>query len=148
MAINNDTFNKDLDKVTEAELVYDIVERLRLGKDLEIPNNGINKVIFLAKTLLLDVLKFILTLLPPSLVFDRENIVPYILTIKAGEKNKSVTLDGNLRLYRAYSDKVSVDISSALSISYNEVADMTTVSLLTDTAYPYSDIISIYLKKN
>lgn len=141
------SYDKNLDKITEAEVVYDFVERLRLGKDLQLPYDGTDKIIFVAKTLLLDVLKFILKLLPPSIVFDHENISVNPMQIPVGTKTISCVFDGNVFIYRAYSDRSGMDISNCFTVAYSSSADKTTCTLTVDTEYPYEDYVTIYAKK-
>ena len=143
----SNSFDKNLDKITEAEVVYDFVERLRLGKDLELPYGGTNKVIFIAKTLLLDILKFILKVLPPSIVFDRENISVNPMQIPVGTKTLSCTFDGNVFVYRAYSDRSGMDISNCFTTAYDSSTNKTTCTFTVDTGYPYEDYVTIYAKK-
>ena len=44
MSILNNTphFNPELDKITERELVYDIVSRLRIGNDMQNPDSDLS----------------------------------------------------------------------------------------------------------
>lgn len=143
----SDSYDKNLDKITEAEVVYDFVERLRLGKDLALPYEGKNKVVFLAKTLLLDILKFILNLLPPSIVFDYQNISINTMPIPVGTETISCTFTGNVYVYRAYSDRGGMDVASCFTSVYDSTTNKTTCTFKVDTGYPYEDYISIYAKK-
>lgn len=145
----NNPYDKDLDKITEAEVVYDFVERLNLGKDLELPygSKDQKKIIFKAKTLLLDILKFILSLLPPSIVFDRENISTCVIKLPVGTSTAACSFDGNVSIYRAYSDRSGLDVSSCFTVAYSSSTNKTTCTFKTDVGYPYMDYLSVYAKK-
>ena len=143
---NIGSFDKDLDKITEREVVYDFVERLSLGKDLNLDYNGSSRKVF-SKTLMFrnGMLAYMLNLLPPSLVFNFVGMKTYHLVINVGDTSKSVSFSGSYTLHRAYSDKMRMDISPAMTVS--ESGGNTTVTFNTDTPYIYNDIISIYVKK-
>lgn len=139
------SFDKDLDKITEREVVYDFVERLSIGKDLNMEYDGTSTKVFSLLTKLKDgILTYILNMLPPSLVFNYVGMKVYHLPINIGDSTKSITLDGSYKLHRAYSDKLRSDISPAMSVSISE--GITTITITTDTPYIYNDIISIYAK--
>ena len=138
-------FDKDLDKITEREVVYDFVERLSIGKDFPLEYDGVSTKVFSAFTKLRDgVLAYVLNLLPPSLVFNYVGMKVYHLPINVGDHSKSITLTGNYNLHRAYSDKLRSDISSAMTVTHS--GGNTVISYNTDTNYIYDDIISIYAK--
>ena len=113
--MNNIPFDLTLDKATERELVYDIVERLSLGKDL---TEG-TTLYFKAKTKLVDIFKRLILNLPPSLVLHFADIKIGIISISAGQKSGTCRLSGlkEGEIVLAYSEQTQMDIKECISTS-------------------------------
>ena len=77
-------FDKLIDKATERELVYDIVERLSLGKPMY---NELNSLYYEANTMVTDVFKKIIKMLPPDVEADYSKIQVANMEIPAGSKS-------------------------------------------------------------
>lgn len=145
-------FNEDLDKITEAEVVYDFVERLSIGKDFTLegflPNWKIVGVLFSAGTKFLNLIKRLYISLPSVLV-TRDDIKAVNINIQAGSTNASVScLCQAKTIVTAYSDKARLDVSSIIkveTISGNANANLK-VTATFDSPYPYNDTITVYLK--
>ena len=110
--MNNIPFDLTLDKATERELVYDIVERLSLGKDL---TEG-TTLYFKAKTKLVDIFKRLILNLPPSLVLHFADIKIGIISISAGQKSGTCRLSGlkEGEIVLAYSEQTQMDIKELI----------------------------------
>lgn len=152
-------YNKNLDKITERELVYDIVERLKLGKDLKTKDVGeTTTILFKAGTYLLDLFKFILSCLPTALLLEIGKVDKKVIYVTAN-KPISKNFDGEYTsIYRAYSDRLGMDISNAMDLNiYAEnctevrlcIIDPNTgeINPKTINVFHNDDIITLYLKK-
>jgi len=113
--MNNIPFNYKLDKVTERELVYDIVERLSLGKDLK---DG-STLFYKAGTMVTDVIKKIIFMLPPSIVIHYSDLKVGVIHIAPGQKSGSCTINGlsNGEIALAYSQQTQMDIKECITKS-------------------------------
>lgn len=133
-------FDQDLDKITERELVYDIVERLKLGKDLY---EG-NALIYKAGTFLTECLKRCVLNLPASLVARFADIKIDVMQINPGASTGYCTFtdlkEGKVLL--AYSEQTQMDIKETLTI-HNAGSTMTCI-MDADSAYIHGDHIKIY----
>ena len=114
--MNNIMFDEQVDKITERELVYDIIERMSLGHDLK---EG-TTLFFKAKTMLTEVLKRLIANLPPSLVIYFSDIKVGIIHIKAGQKAGACTINGRVSsgtVVLAYSEQTQMDVSDCIVTS-------------------------------
>ena len=112
------SFNKDLDKITERDMVYDIVERLRLGKDFYFED--IDHPSALAGEYLLSLFKYLGKTIPKKVLDNIENIKIASIVLNAGATTASVRINGATRVLSAYSDVNNFD--------YTEVINTTTSS--------------------
>lgn len=151
MAVSKDPFNKELDKITQAEVVYDFVERLSIGRDFNVGNYT-----FPANSKLRDkIIRKLYNLLPQSLVATLDQLND---TGKHHiNKGDTIVLCGFMLDYREdevwldriISDRTGIDISSAFEFEYVGKINEKYQFLLSahfDTPYPYDDDISIYTK--
>lgn len=126
-------FNKDLDKVTEREVVYDFIERLTFGKtsNVEYANLDASKLIEGKETKLIDLIKVYNYLLPNDLQYvlansgvaiDKSCVVKYNLNTY-----KTIELSGQYRLMYAYSDKLRFDITKNFDVDYNASTKVTSI---------------------
>ena len=144
--INNEiaeSYNKKYDKITESEVVYDFVERLKLGKDLII---GDSKLLY-SDTKLIDTLSGLLMI--SSWPQNINNIKMIKFIVPEGIRSISATIVGNVSnydVYRAYTDKSRLDISNAFDKNIN--GNVFTVKSNFDCPYPSNDIINLLIKVN
>lgn len=146
-------FNKDLDKITEAEVVFDFVERLSIGKIFTLSrrlfNSSLVGTLFSAKTKLLDIIERIFISLPAQLVVP-DKLMAYRIPITKGattiSQNFTDSSAANYNLQAAYTDKARVDVTSIIGITHTNNTTIT-VSIKFDSPYPYNDIIMVYFKK-
>ena len=110
MAVSKDPFNKELDKITQAEVVYDFVERLSIGRDFNVGNYT-----FPANVKLRDeVIRKLYNLLPQSLVASAGNLndaIKYHIT--KGDTSINIEIDdyhNNCWLSKVMSDKTGIEI--------------------------------------
>lgn len=151
MAVNKDPFNKELDKITQAEVVYDFVERLSIGRDFNVGNYT-----FPANVKLRDeVIRKLYNLLPQSLVstLDQLNDTTKCHISKGTESIIMAFLYDIEENWvdKIISDRTGIDISSAFNFEYvGEVNDHTKykyrLTATFDTPYPYDDDVTIYIK--
>lgn len=151
---NNDSFNKLLDKITESEVVYDFVERLKLGKDFVMTYfDASTKKIFSAGTKLLDLFRPLYMNLPPLILNNIGKIQTLNLKISKGSKSCSSTFitGKNYSLLKVVSESTGMDVTSCFTfemvgtISGNKSMK---VSATFDCIYPCDDYFTIYLKEN
>lgn len=152
MAVSKDPFNKELDKITQAEVVYDFVERLRIGKDFNVGNYT-----FPANSKLRDeVIRKLYNLLPQSLVASAGNLNDAIkYHINKGATSINIEIDdyhNNCWLSKVMSDKTGMDIISIFKFEIKTAIaggrHTYTLSTTFDTPYPYDDDITIYTRFN
>lgn len=145
----SDGFNKDLDKITEAEVVYDFVERLRLGRNLRASHSKSSYDCMPAGSSLINVLQNILISLPATLTKKYSTIRSIKIDISQGDMNISQGfIDDHATEYviiAAYSDKLRMDISTLFGTL--STATVCNVTATFDTPYPYEDTIIVYLAK-
>ena len=130
-------------EITESEVVYDSVERLKLGKDLII---GDSKLLY-SDTKLIDTLSGLLMI--SSWPQNINNIKMIKFIVPEGIRSISATIVGNVSnydVYRAYTDKSRLDISNAFNKNIN--GNIFTVNSNFDCAYPSDDIINLLIKIN
>ncbi len=152
MAVSKDPFNKELDKITQAEVVYDFVERLSIGRDFNVGNYT-----FPANVKLRDeVIRKLYNLLPQSLVASAGNLNDAIkYHINKGATSINIEIDdhhNNCWLSKVMSDKTGMDIISIFKFEIKTAVagglHTYTLSTTFDTPYPYDDDITIYTRFN
>lgn len=109
-------FDKLIDKVTERELVFDIVERLKLGKQMI---NDSGTLYYDANTMVTDVIKKLVSMAPPDVNDDYSNIQVEDIHIRAGEKSGTCLFTGlsKNQIVLAYSQQTQMDIKQAIQTS-------------------------------
>lgn len=138
--MNNIPFNSDIDKITERELVYDIVERSTLGKDLKE-----NNVLFWKKgTFLTDIFKRLVSFLPLPVTLHLYDVQIQYIHIGAGQKAGVCTFS-NLssgEILLAYSQQTQMDVKDTIVIS----GDKTRLTCTLNTTVPYhkDEYIKVY----
>ncbi len=133
-------FQNDIDKVTERELVYDIVERLSLGEDL----GEIDNTLWTRGTLITTILKKLAYALPASITLNMLNVKTGVITINAGQSSGSTVITNlnNNVLLMAVSEQTGCDIKDCIqtNVSGNNV----TYSITVNTPYTKNEYIKIY----
>ena len=81
-------FSNEIDKITERELVYDIVERMVLGENLSEGSN----VLWEKGTFITEIWKKLAYMLPPSITLNLLNIKVGVLSIPKNSTTGSVTI--------------------------------------------------------
>lgn len=138
---NNIEFRPEIDRVTEREMVYDIVERLKLGRDLPYKYNS-NVYLGHAGDYLLDMFQRFSFMIPTSILDEIENIKTGVITIAAGTKGGSIAIPGASNIIRAYSEATGMDVQYSLTTAVTN--GNLTASISTDVAYSKDDKIKIY----
>ena len=138
--MNNIPFDLTLDKATERELVYDIVERLSLGEDL----GEIDNTLWTRGTLITTILKKLAYALPASITLNMLNVKTGVITINAGQSSGSTVITNlnNNVLLMAVSEQTGCDIKDCIqtNVSGNNV----TYSITVNTPYTKNEYIKIY----
>lgn len=150
------SFKEDLDKVTEAEMVYNILERLKFGNDITlstfVDRDYQGLTIYPENTKLINAIRHILiSAVPPSLLEYTDNMKAVIMEIPQGAMfaSSGFVLDNSSDRYtivKAFSEKARLDVTSIVGEPEYQGYNCS-FSLSFDTAYPYDDNIVIYLKK-
>lgn len=135
-------FNESVDKITERELVHDIVERLVLGKDL---NNGIYENHKAGEHLTTILNKLISTALPPEAILNYLKVKCAYIKIPSGNRSGSVVITGlqDRKIILATSTQTGLDISACLSV-VNNSNDSIICTMTTDVPYNNDEYIKIY----
>ena len=134
-------FDDALDKVTEREMVYDIVERLSLGKDLR----DAERIYYQNKTPLLDLIRKLITLEPVPVILNYFDIKVGYINIRANGFSGNTTIDGASSVVYAYSQQTGIDMTSFISTSRDTFNNLI-CSYGSEQPYLNDDIIKIYAK--
>ena len=134
-------FDKLIDKATERELVYDIVERLSLGKPMY---NELNSLYYEANTMVTDGFKKIIKMLPPDIEADYSKIQVANMEIPAGSKSgicrfNDLTIG---KVVLAYSQQTQMDIKQLINTTGDTTA--LTCTFTADVPYINDEVIKIY----
>ena len=134
-------FNPEVDKITEKEMVYDIVERLSLGKNLT-SNSG--EVYVNANTKLEDMLRLLIENTSPVSLKNYNNIHIQEMHISAGSDFSSVTIANlnEFKIIKAISNQTGMDYSNLLS-SYRQGTSLI-VDFHTKIPFSHDEIIKIF----
>lgn len=137
---NNFEFHSEIDKITERELVYDIVERMSLGKNL---SEGTN-ILWKAGTLITDMWKKLAYMLPPSITLNFLKVKVGVISIPAGSTSGAVTITNieNGSILLAQSQQNGSDVKECITVVRNGNNIVCTMS--TDIAYTHNEYIKIY----
>ena len=135
-------FNESIDKITERELVHDILERLVLSKDLK---DGIYTNHKLGDSLTDIINKLISTTQSPEVILNYLKIKCGNLRITAGNKSGSVTITGlqDCRVILAQSTQMGIDVKDCLSIASGGAGSII-CTMVTDAPYTNDEYIKIY----
>lgn len=142
-------FNKDLDKITEREVVFDFVERLRLGKNFYIGFQSVAKKLYTAKTKLLDLFKPLYMALPSFMLDNLNNIEVTYININKGENvcHATIKVDGKYKILNVRDQTTQFDVTPCFNINNSEDGTSIIITAKFDAAYPYNNIFTVYLKK-
>lgn len=145
---NVNTFNYELDKITERETVYDFVSRLKTGrafenKDLDSgANDNDVSVIFPAGVKLKDeILSNIIRTMDVSDIIHLSKIKTSYKSINTGDTSVTIKIPNGCTLYRIIQEKTGYDVTSCFSKSgSNYVATFSVPATHSDTykAYYYT----------
>ena len=152
-----DSFDATLDKITEAEVVYDFVERLSIGKDFTLKDFLLNwnkvGVLFNAKTKFLNLIKRIYISLPSVLVtHDDLKCVRIDIPKNSQIVREVINSTNKYSIVVAYSDKARIDVTptvkyvNALSGSKDPILSNNHIEVKFDSPYPDNDTFLVYLK--
>lgn len=146
-------FNKDLDKITEREVVPDFVSRLSIGKDLTNPDDE-NKVIIPVGTKLKDgVLMNMIRTFNISDIEHLDSIKTTYTKVSAGETSISIPMptdnDDNIHtgylLYRVVQERTGQDVSECFKYNvYEDEAGHVYYKFDLDVPTTHDDIYKAY----
>ena len=149
-----DSFEENYDKITEAEMVYNILERLKFGNDIEnIPMSDPTHIVFPEGTRLVTALNHILAVsAPPSLTEYTNDMRAITIDIPTGYKFASsgfvmTNSSDRYTIVKAYTENARLDVTSIVKDPSYHGYDCT-LEVEFDTPYPYDDKIVVYLRKN
>lgn len=137
---NNNGFNGDLDKITEREVVYDFVSRLKFGKNLTNINehNKSSVVIVRAGEKLKDLICRLIMFLPSYVIDNIVGLTIAKLEINIGSASVAISQPNGKTLLRAISETTGQDITDCFTLSGSAYL------LEVDTPYTTKDIIKLY----
>ena len=135
-------FNSKIDKITERELVFDIIERETLGKDLT--NDDGDVTFWKAGTFITAIWRKLVMMLPPTITLNFLKVKVGVIDIPIGSKGGTVNISGleNNQILLAQSQQTGIDIKECINttVSGNNMI----CTLTTDVAYSNEDHIKIY----
>lgn len=134
-------FDQLVDKVTERELVYDIIERLKLGKQMV---NSSGTIYHEPNDMLVDVIKKLVSLAPPDVNDNYYDIKIADIHIAAGDKSGACSFN-NLtanEIVLAYSQQTQMDIKDAIKTT----STAGTMNCVFNSKVPYihDEVIKVY----
>ena len=133
-------FSNEIDKITERELVYDIVERMVLGENLSEGSN----VLWEKGTFITEIWKKLAYMLPPSITLNLLNIKVGVLSIPKNSTTGSVTITNlkNREVVLAISEQNGCDVKECLTtvVTGNNIV----CTLNADTPYTKNEYIKVY----
>lgn len=114
MADVDPIFNPELDRITEREVVFDFVSRIKYGRDFKSTEEGFEDlVIFSPPRFLKDMLRKDVMSFPKTIAHNMDNILTSHRIIKVGEQTITVTMPSKCRcLLLAYSERLQQDLTS------------------------------------
>lgn len=135
-------FNESKDKITERELVYDIIERLKLGKTL---TDDAVRVLHRPGEMLTGVLSRLANMVPVSVLLNYYKIKTGFITIAANAKGGSTIIEGltDRKVVLAVSQQSGINVTKCLSV-INYGNNGITVTMSSSVPYTNSDYIKIY----
>ena len=142
---NVERFNKEIDKITEREVVFDFVSRLTIGKDFinqdynNTENTNDRQFIFNDNAKLKDdILANIIRTLDTSDIHNLSKIKTAYKTIGIGEKSVSIAVPLGCTLYRIIQEKTGQDVTKCFEPKGNVyTAEFDTPSTHIDTYKAY-----------
>ena len=148
--MNNDSFKKELDKVTVDEVVFQFMQQVFLGGDYKPDNGNPSSEVFKSNILLMDFLKKIYMAIPPTIgdnlakcehaVIDVSKgsfVVSYDEQIFSGNGNDKI-------LVKAYLEKSGIDITELCE--FTKYTDSISFSFNFKTGFAEDDKIIIFYK--
>ncbi len=133
-------FSNEIDKVTERELVYDIVERMVLGENLSEGSN----ILWEKGTFITDIWKKLAYMLPPSITLNLLNVKVGVISIPKDESTGTVTITNlkNREVILALSEQTGCDVKECISTVVNGNNIICTMNV--DTPYTKNEYIKVY----
>lgn len=137
---NTSGFNSDLDKITEREVVYDFVSRLKFGKDLTntIEHNAAYRVIVVAGEKLKDLICRILMMMPSYVINNIVGLRVASLEIPVGSTSAAISQPSGKTLLRAISETTGQDITDCFTLSGS------TYTITVAAPYTSKDTVKMY----
>lgn len=137
---NTNGFNGDLDKITEREVVYDFVSRLKFGKDLTntIEYNTAQRVIVSAGEKLKDLICRIIMMMPSYVISNIVRVYVASLEIPVGATSAAINHPSGKTLLRAISETTGQDITDCFTLSDS------TYTISVAVPYTSKDTVKMY----
>lgn len=134
-------FDSSIDKITERELAFDIVERLKLGRNIETGQTTYNT----AGQPLINILKNLISIVPNEAASDFSKAKCEILRISAGDNTGSIIINGltEQRVIAAISEQTNIDIKDCVTVITSD-SDTIICTVIADSAYSNDEAIKIY----
>ena len=137
----NVPFEREKDRVTEREMVYDIVERLKIGRDLKYKDNP-NIYLGYAGDYLLDLFQRFAQAIPDTVLANLDTLKTTALKISAGTKGNTTTILNANSILMAFSESTGMDVGDVLTVTKS--GSNLVVALTAEVNYNKDDTIKIY----
>lgn len=139
-------FNHNLDKITERELVPDIISRLTLGKPFKTDFAGPNNRTEIAPigTNFQQLLESAICINDYSMICNIYRLKKIYITIEANSKKIYFALDKSYRVLKIISESNKYDITHLFTCDTTGSETNNTYALILDTNYGINDVLDIY----
>lgn len=134
---NTQGFNPNLDKITERELVPDIVHRLKISKPIPNPDNN-TEGFYDANTKLETIIGRLITCIPGVINGQITDVSVYEKEISIGDKTVSLDIPYPSIIVAAYSTRLGIDLKDLIIYSNGAY------QLSTDVPYTNTDTIKVF----
>ena len=138
-------FNESLDKITNNELVYDILERLKFGNQHVDSNDNI--VINKDEKLINVLLKLMNVNMPTNTFSESANLKIYDLHLQKNNNKASIIVTDTIehKLIKAVSEETGIDYTNLISVVFDQDNRQCIVSFQSKEDFYNNETIKLYM---
>ena len=147
--MDNDSYKKNLDRVTVDEVVFQFMQQVFLGGDYK-PNNGnASAEVFKSNITFMDFIKKIYSTIPPTIGDNLAKCEHTVINVPKGHfvlsYNNSMSDGGQRILVKAYLEKSGIDITEFCTFNGNN--GNVNIEFRFKTGFAEDDKIIVFYKK-
>ena len=147
MAVPTEVFNEKLDKITEREVVYDFISRLKYGKDV-VDLDDESTILFPQNTKVKETIQRLIMQFPDRISKNLKNIHTGALVLNTGSVtyNISIPKEGTKEptILLAYSERTGFDLTDCLIEGTSNDSGSVLYNLNLDVPFNNRDTIKYY----